>query len=550
VGNRFQLTQCLGQGVTGAAWLALDRERSKLAVVKLLHDSNSTSPKAIERFRREVKALTPLRTHPHVVCLIAHGTDRGRPYYAMEWAPGVPLSTVLRTAKTLGLKRAVGLAVQLLHALHAAHGLAIVHRDLKPDNLMIERPHTLTEHLRVIDFGLAKHLLGGPLTAADLTNNAMVGTPLYTSPEQCRGMTTGPPTDVYAAGCVLMQLLTGAAPFTGKSVVHLIRQHCKNPAPRLETRLPQAPRELADLLHACLAKEPSERPTAAALGERLVRLHSTLPDEPVPTPSGPGAITVDASTLDGATADGIAPLRPPSPALPESGPAQRLVLEFSSGQRAFLFAGTRLRLGRSRDADLMIRSFPVGDEGRPAADARSELLSNAHAKLLVTVDGVAIEDSSSQGTSLNGVPLERGRIYSLPGQFKLTFADVLEFSGAVYSAPPHPGRPTSLAALRLERPREAPGLTYLLVAGGALLGGGDADSLRIEGLPPSCALIQPFQGQLGIRATHPQVAIEVAGQGRLSAHELTPLREGMQLRLGGQVTLRVRALASEDMKAR
>lgn len=277
VSQRFRLEARLGAGGQGEAWKATDLEQGGPVVVKLLLPAHAASPRLVERFRREVLALATLR-HPHVVELIAHGIceARGRPFYVMPWVDGEPLSAVLCREGRLPVPRTMRLIGQLADALVTAHAAGILHRDLKPENLLLEAPGTPGERVRVIDFGLAKHLGGGARTLEELTRGRVLGTPLYMAPEQAAGEPTGPASDIYAVGCLLMALLTGRPPFTEGDVIALLSQHVMAEPPPLDHRLPNAPAELVQLVADCLEKPTENRPDATGLRHALRRLEDPV----------------------------------------------------------------------------------------------------------------------------------------------------------------------------------------------------------------------------------------------------------------------------------
>jgi len=269
VDGRFELEELLGKGAFGAAWKARDRDGTAV-VVKLLHARLSAATDVVERFRREVRALERI-DHPGSVRLVAAGVcpERQQPYYATEWVEGETLRDVLVRDGRLPLERALRIAEQIADLLVAAHAAGILHRDLKPANVIVEGAGGPRERARVIDFGLAKLAAGGERTMAELTGQAAIGTPRYMSPEQCVGEPVGAGTDVYALGCVLMECLSGAAPFERKSVRGFVMAHLREPPPPLAERWPEAPEELTRLVDRCLAKDPRERPSAAEVRDAL-----------------------------------------------------------------------------------------------------------------------------------------------------------------------------------------------------------------------------------------------------------------------------------------
>jgi serine/threonine protein kinase/pSer/pThr/pTyr-binding forkhead associated (FHA) protein len=309
VDDRFVLEKLLGRGAFGEAHVARDRDGTRV-VLKLLHAEHAAREDVRERFRREVVALERLR-HPNVVVLVAHGTcaargQPGQPYYAMEFSPGESLDRVLLREGRLPLVRALALVDQLLAALEAAHALGIVHRDLKPANLLLESRET-GELLRVIDFGLAKHTKGGAQTAADLTGKGLLGSPAFMAPEQCRGLAATPKADIYATGCILVNLVTSRILFEAKGVLELLRHHAETRAPRLDTFLPDAPAALVALVDRCLEKRPEDRPDAVTLRAELARIASE---------HGVGSRATATVIEDGADAD--ATLAPPVRWIPET----------------------------------------------------------------------------------------------------------------------------------------------------------------------------------------------------------------------------------------
>ncbi|MGE0711414.1 MAG: protein kinase [Planctomycetota bacterium] len=343
--DRFELWQRLGAGAFGEAWRAREAGSGREVVVKLLHARHAGDERLLERFRREVRALEQLE-HPHVVPLVGAGVDPARgPYYAMAWVPGAELRDVLAAAGRLPLARALRLIDQLLSALEHAHARGILHRDLKPENVLIANAGQPDERVYLIDFGLAKHAQGGARTIQSLTQGSVLGTPLYMSPEQCTGQAAEPRSDVYAVGCLLLELLSGAPPFTlapGASPVTLLAQHVLEEPPRLEERCPDAPAGLGELIARCLAKEPEARPDAAGLRALL----AGSPTDALPPTS--------VALAPGAGADGTGAAAPPAAA-----PAS---LRLEEGQ---VFAGFPLErlLGEGGFGVVFLTRTPAGVPG-------------------------------------------------------------------------------------------------------------------------------------------------------------------------------------------
>jgi hypothetical protein len=463
VDGRFTLETLLGAGTFGEAHRAHDRD-GKPVVVKLVHAHLLAIEGIAERFRREVLALERLR-HPHVVTLVASGScaKRGQLYYVMEWSPGEPLDRIVARGP-LPVERARPLVAQLASALVAAHELGIVHRDLKPGNLLVEDAGSPGERVRVLDFGLAKHLQGGERTRKELTQGAAIGTPLYMSPEQYQGTATVPASDLYAVGCILMELLTGKPPFEARTVGQLMAKHLREPAPRLDSRLKGAPADLVDLVARCLAKAAADRPTAKEVREAL------------------GA--------------------EPEPADPV-----RAKLDLGA-RRVLLFGGTQLRFGRNgsrgdaRENDLVLRAFPRPGETREAVEKRSLDVSGKHGRFLLARDRVTIADlGSTRGTELDGHRLVAHAATPTGDGFRLGVGGAVTLRGRVFR------REGAVVALLLTRDGDGEHVSYVLAPGEVSIGpgavieapapasvdsrGGRVQATGVEVLPASEADMKP-----------------------------------------------------------
>lgn len=212
----------------------------------------------VARFRREAKLLSRVR-HPSVVRYVAHGDDDAGPWVAMEWSPGRDLDAHLAGGR-LPVATAAAIAVDLAEALVAIHQLGIVHRDLKPANVLVASEAPL--RIKLVDFGIA-HDASASMKLTK-TGTAL-GTPLYMAPEQIRGSDVSDRTDVYALGAILFEMIAGRPPFDGESSLAVLGRILLEPAPPLRVYAAEVAPAIEGIVRACLAKEPSARPSAEAL---------------------------------------------------------------------------------------------------------------------------------------------------------------------------------------------------------------------------------------------------------------------------------------------
>src|ERR1700719_4703892 len=274
--GRYEVLRILGEGGMGRVYLARQLDLGRQVVVKIMHDHVAADEKFRERFQRETLLMARFQ-HPYAVTLYDASLDDPQgPCIIMEYIRGVTLDALLVRDGRLGPARVGRLLGQLCEVLQAAHAESIIHRDLKPANLMIVDPNTPYEHLKVMDFGLAK-LLGTEsqtnmrLSAVSNTDFA-VGTPGYMCPEQARGDEMDHRGDLYSVGVILYELLTGQLPFAGKSTMDVLLAHAVEPPPAFALlgagRL--APPEIEEVVQWCLAKDPADRPNSAReLSERF-----------------------------------------------------------------------------------------------------------------------------------------------------------------------------------------------------------------------------------------------------------------------------------------
>jgi serine/threonine-protein kinase len=282
----YVLKSRLGVGGMGEVWRAEHQLLARPAAVKLIsRDWLGAHPaearEATARFEREAKATALLRS-PHTVELYDYGlTDDGSFFYVMELLDGLDLEFLVKRHGPLPPDRVVHILLQAAASLAEAHENDLIHRDVKPANVYVCQYGLVSDFVKVLDFGLVKaqHAsLGGQSDVS--RDNLVQGTPAFMSPEQItKERPLGPTSDVYSLGCVAYYLLTGQLPFEGRTVLEMMAHHLTTPAKRASAGAPGAiPPALDELVLACLAKKPEERPRdMLVLSERLEWIADELP---------------------------------------------------------------------------------------------------------------------------------------------------------------------------------------------------------------------------------------------------------------------------------
>lgn len=253
LGHRYELLERIGSGGSATVYRARDLARERTVALKVLHPSLADDDVIIERFRREADCAGRLM-HEHIVRIHDHGVCEGRHYIAMEHLPGRSLKAIINCEAPLSPLRAIAMTIQVLEAAGFAHDHGVIHRDLKPENIIVGP----RDWLKVTDFGIAFE--GRPhLTPS----GSVLGTIGYLSPEQVMGRRVTRACDLYSAGIILYELLTGRLPFEGNLPVSVALKHV-NARPASPARLNDAiSPELDALVLRALSKAPSRRPPDA-----------------------------------------------------------------------------------------------------------------------------------------------------------------------------------------------------------------------------------------------------------------------------------------------
>jgi hypothetical protein len=281
----YRLEEKLGEGGMGEVWRARHRLLARPAAIKLIRsddgqDHGGPSAEAVQRFEREAQATARLRS-PHTVELFDFGRSAdGVFYYVMELLEGLDTDVLLRRFGPIPPARAIYLLRQVCHSLSEADACGLVHRDIKPANIFLCRYGEEYDFVKVLDFGIVRAV--GPDTRpgpGDTRDQAIQGTPAFMAPEQAMGSGIDGRSDIYATGCLAYWLLTGQYVFTADSPMGLLVQHAgARPVPPSARTSQPIPPALDELVLACLAKDPAERPqTAKELARRLDELAGSEP---------------------------------------------------------------------------------------------------------------------------------------------------------------------------------------------------------------------------------------------------------------------------------
>ncbi|HMG55246.1 MAG TPA: serine/threonine-protein kinase [Kofleriaceae bacterium] len=291
----YRIVERIGEGGMGVVYRAAHTALRRPAAIKVLRPELGGCAPAVDRFRAEACATAAIRD-PGVVHVYDYGvTDAGQAFIAMELLDGQTLGARLAERGRLGAVDAMQLARRIAAPLAAAHDGGVVHRDLKPDNVFLvrERRGGAGETVKLLDFGVAR--LDGD---ADFTAGTIVGTPAYMSPEQCRGMADcDPRSDLYALGCLLFELVTGAPPYGRGRPAELLAAHLRAPVPDVGAEL--APPAVRRLIARLLAKLPEDRPASAR--DVIADIDRWLAGQGVAAPAPRGV-----RALAGRLADGLA----------------------------------------------------------------------------------------------------------------------------------------------------------------------------------------------------------------------------------------------------
>ncbi|MFF2039225.1 Stk1 family PASTA domain-containing Ser/Thr kinase [Kitasatospora sp. NPDC058170] len=273
--GRYRVEQRIATGGMSTVYRGTDTRLDRVVALKVMHPSLAGDDGFTSRFIREAKAVARL-AHPNVVNVFDQGADGGNVFLAMEYVPGRTLRDLLRDRGALSIRAALDILEPVLAAVGAAHRAGLVHRDVKPENVLI----TDDGLVKVADFGLVRVLntADGEVTSTTATSGTVLGTVSYLAPEQIRpGADTDQRVDVYAAGILLYEMLTGRRPHTGENPVQVMYRHLHEDVPAPSLTVPGVVPELDAIVAGACARDPQARPyDAVELLAALQRVRRTL----------------------------------------------------------------------------------------------------------------------------------------------------------------------------------------------------------------------------------------------------------------------------------
>lgn len=396
IDGRYRIERFLARGGMATVYVATDLRLDRVVALKVMHPHLAHDQAFVTRFEREAKSAARL-THGHVVGVYDQGTDGEHVYLAMEYVPGRTLRDVLRDFGPLTPEQALVLLDPVLEALAAAHGAGFVHRDIKPENVLISDDG----RVKVADFGLARAMQS---SEQSLTQGVIIGTVAYLSPEQVeRGEADGR-SDIYSAGILLFEMVTGHLPHAGESPISVAFQHVHNDVPAPSTLVATIPPEVDALVVTSTRRDPLLRyQSAADFLADVRRVRAMLPpprpfvdardtlvvdlsEGPPPSALPPGSTTAPIA----APLDRGAPVGPTGPGAGRRrsrGPLAAVIVILAV--LATAFAAWWLAAGPGR-------TVPAPDViGQSVADATATL---AAAGLTLEVAGEAYSETAPVGT--------------------------------------------------------------------------------------------------------------------------------------------------------
>ncbi|HVY39089.1 MAG TPA: serine/threonine-protein kinase [Polyangia bacterium] len=390
VSDRYRIVRKVGEGGMGAVYQAEHAVIGKRVALKVLFADLSRRPELVARFLQEAKSASRIG-HENVIDISDFGqTSEGLVYIAMEFLEGQDLGRALRSERTLPWARARGILMQIAKGLRAAHAQGIIHRDMKPENIFLVQRDGRPDFVKVLDFGIAKVVSADNNDGPRLTQTGMIfGTPEYMSPEQAQGQPPDHRVDVYAVGCIMYHMLTGAVPFHADSFMGILTKHLLEPVIPPRQRRPdlQIPADVEAVCLRALEKDRDKRwvdmdefyrAIGAAGGQPFepstVRTYLGTPELPGATLKYPSLAQPNAEARDSRTAIAATP---PVGAFDDERPSRPEPPRSGLGGRAKLALGAAAALVIVSVLVLALRGGPAPGGGVAAKAATAPAVEKA-----------------------------------------------------------------------------------------------------------------------------------------------------------------------------
>lgn len=290
VDGRYTVIERIAEGGMASVYLATDTRLDREVALKVLRPHLATDPDFVARFRREARSAARL-SHPNIVAVHDQGEDDGAQFLVMEYVPGHNLREILDREGALTPRAAIDIITPVLDGLGVAHKAGLVHRDVKPENVIVREDGTV----KIADFGLARAV--SSMTATS-TTGVLLGTAAYLSPEQVERGIADARSDVYAAGLVLFEMLTGRKAMPGDNAIQVAYSHVHHGVPRASEVSDGIPDALEEVVATATSRDPDERPVDGAAMASLVRTarRELTPEELDAKPIGAAPAQVRQST--------------------------------------------------------------------------------------------------------------------------------------------------------------------------------------------------------------------------------------------------------------
>lgn len=351
VDGRYTVRSRLARGGMSTVYLATDQRLERDVALKVLHPHLANDPIFLERLSREAKAAASL-SHPHIVGVLDQGEDGHIAYLVMEYVKGHTLRDTLNEQGALPPRLALALIDPVIEGLAAAHRSGLIHRDVKPENVLIAEDG----RIKVGDFGLARAI------SANTSTGALIGTVAYLAPELVLGQPADARSDIYSAGIMLYEMLTGKQPYAGDSPIQVAYQHVNAVVGRPSEAAPGLAGDLDELVQWCTAVDAENRPVdGAALLTELRHIRTTLTDEELDRkqassrlPDSP-APTAAATALGGSGVRGVSGENPTEAIASTASPTE--MITHQSNPTTIMAAGVPVRpqaaaVGPGNDLDV------------------------------------------------------------------------------------------------------------------------------------------------------------------------------------------------------